>query len=481
MFDPDVMDALEAALDALADQSTGLATDEQTCERQRRLTAAIDRMSGLQAVWFDQMQERRSYEVEGASSTAGWARRELRWDVRQSRAAVAAGRTMRVLPAVGAARRAGEIRGAHVDAFTVALKKADREIVEAAEDVMLDVARACEPAELSRQLTMLVETAHPEELDRAYAAGMEKHDLTIARCGEGFHVNGFLDTVAGARLKTWLTAASAPRGSDDSRTPAQRRVDAIGDLAASALEHGLPADRGVRPQVGVMVEAAWLAGHPAAEPPVLAGWGPVGPKLFDYLGCDADRTDFLVDGATTGQTPQADVLNVGRTHRLATYKQRQAVHARQGWVCANPGCGGTHLELHHVAWWDRDGGRTDLDNLVGLCPRCHQLIHLGTLWVEPDGERGFVFSRRKGARILEIEDRHRVQRQRLSDRLRELRTLRSAPDAVPEDRLHLPAGSAGHEGVRSREHARSHVLQCPRPDRRSPVERHLDRMLHLRT
>ncbi|MFD1825567.1 MULTISPECIES: HNH endonuclease [Mumia] len=466
MFDPEAMDLLDAALDALADQPAGLASDEQTCEMQRRLAAATDRLGGLQARWFDQMQERRSYEVEGASSTAAWARRELRWDVKQSRAAVAAGRTMRVLPAVGAARRAGEIRGGHVDAFTVALKKADREIVEAAEDVMLDVARVCEPAELTRQLTMLVDTAHPEELDRAYAAGMEKHDLTIARCGEGFHVNGFLDAVAGTRLKTWLTAASAPRGSDDPRTPAQRRVDAIGDLAASALEHGLPADRGVRPQVGVMVEASWLAGQPAAEPPVLAGWGPVGPKLFDYLSCDADRTDFLVAGDTTGPTPQADVLNVGRTHRLATYKQRQAVHARQGWVCANPGCGGTHLELHHVAWWDRDGGRTDLDNLVGLCPRCHQLIHLGKLWVAPDGERGFVFSRRKGARILEIEDRHRVQRQRLSDRLREFRT---------------PQGSGVHERARTRDHARTSTLHRPRPDRRSPVETHLDRLLHLRS
>ncbi|WP_370615937.1 HNH endonuclease signature motif containing protein [Mumia sp. Pv 4-285] len=494
MFDIDAAGALEAALDALADQPVALATDEQTCEVLRRLGRAADRLDGLQATWFDQMQEQAAHDAEGAATAAAWARREMRWDAGQTRRATAAGRTMRVLPAVGSAHRAGEIRRAHVDAFTVALKKADREVVEAAEDVMLDVARMCEPDELSQQLTMLVEVAHPEELDRAYAAGMDKHDLTVARCGEGFHVNGFLDAVSGTRFKTWLTAASAPRGSDDARTPAQRRVDAVGDLAAAALEHGLPTDRGVRPQVGVMVDAEWLAGQPGAAPPVLAGWGPVGPKLFEYLSCGADRTDFLVDGATGGATPQADILNVGRTHRLATYKQRQVVLARQGWICASPGCRGTHLELHHVAWWDRDGGRTDLDNLVGLCPRCHQLIHIGKLWVESDGARGFVFRRRKGARIQEIEDHHRVQRRRLSDRLRELRALRCAPDAVPAQPRAAVAGAGTPERVAAseragppervrpfdHERARRPALHRPRPDRHSPLEAHLDRLLRLR-
>ena len=437
MFDIEaIVTDLEGALEALADQSAARASDEQTCEVLRRLTAVADRVAGLQAVWLEQMEERRSHEVEGATSTAAWARRELRWDVKQSRAAIAAGRTMRVLTAVGDAHRAGEIRRAHVDAFTVALKKADRVVVEAAEDVMLEVARLCEPAELRAQLDHLVEVSHPEDLDRAYAAGMDKHDLQIARCGEGFHVTGFLDVVNGTRLVTWLTAAAAPRDADDTRSPAQRRVDAVGDLAAAALDHGMPSDRGVRPHVSVLVEAAWLAGEPGAQPPVLAGWGSVGPQLFDYLTCHADRTDLLVDGHTAGPTPQADVLNVGRTHRLATTAQRRAVHARQGGVCANPGCRGTHLELHHALWWDRDQGPTDLDNLVGLCPRCHQLVHTGRLSVDADGRRGFVFTRRAAGRIVQIEDHHRVRRQRLATLLRSLRSARD-PATAPPRRLAL--------------------------------------------
>ncbi|WP_370614418.1 HNH endonuclease signature motif containing protein [Mumia sp. Pv 4-285] len=431
MFDLDTMDALEAALDAFAAQVVPLATDAQTCEVLRRLQLVADRIGGLQATWLEQMQDQSSYEAEGASSVAAWARRELRWDVKQTRRALAAGRTARVLPEVGAAHRRGEITQAHVDAFTLALKKADRVVITDAEEVMLDVALVCEPAELSKQLRMLTQAAHPEGLEDAWLAGMDKHDLSVAACGDGYHVRGFLDAVAGARFETWLKAACAPRGADDTRSPAQRRVDAVGDFAAAALAHGMPSERGMRPQVNVMVDADWLAGQPGAQPPVLAGWGPIGAKLFDYLSCDADRTDLLVDGATTGRTPQADILNVGRTRRLANREQRRAVRARQGGVCANPGCGGTVLELHHAAWWLRDGGRTDLDELVGLCPRCHQLIHAGRLWVEPDGQGGFVFSRRAGTRILEIEDAQRRQRHNLSQWLRTLRTLRDIP-AVAE-------------------------------------------------
>ncbi|WP_218682750.1 HNH endonuclease, partial [Microbacterium sp. BF1] len=33
------------------------------------------------------------------------------------------------------------------------------------------------------------------------------------------------------------------------------------------------------------------------------------------------------------------------------------------------------LEAHHLRWWQRDGGSTDLDNGVLLCDSCHHRIH----------------------------------------------------------------------------------------------------------
>ena len=45
---------------------------------------------------------------------------------------------------------------------------------------------------------------------------------------------------------------------------------------------------------------------------------------------------------------------------------------------------------HHVIWWSH-GGPTDLDNLVGLCSRCHHLVHRELLIVKAGGIGGFRF------------------------------------------------------------------------------------------
>ncbi|MFC6151807.1 MULTISPECIES: HNH endonuclease [Mumia] len=426
MFDDGLLDAVEVALEAFAAQPAALASEAQTCEMLRRLTALQDRVGGLLPGWFDQLQTSGAYESEGAPTAPAWARRELRWDVVQTRAAVAAGATMRILPQVGAAYQAGEIRRDHLDAFTLGVKKAGAEVVAAAEDVMLDVALTCEPAELRAVLKELEEAVHPEGPDRSWLGGMDKHDVSVTRVGDGFHLQGYLDIVTGTRFETWLAAASAPRDADDERTAAQRRLDAVGDLTASVLAHGMPTQRGVQPQLNVLVEAEWLAKAPGAAPPQLAGWGVIGPQLFDYLTCDADRTAILLDGVTGGPTPQAAVLNVGGALRLANRKQRRAVHARQGGRCANPGCGGSVLELHHVVWWEH-GGPTDLDNLVGICPRCHQSVHAGRLTVDADGQGGFVFSRHLAGSTLFLDDEHRQTRHRLRQWLRRMRNERDTP------------------------------------------------------
>ena len=80
------------------------------------------------------------------------------------------------------------------------------------------------------------------------------------------------------------------------------------------------------------------------------------------------------------------VLDVGRTQRLATKEQRKAILVAQQGTCLNPGCGRTHLEIHHYQSW-ANGGATDLDNLGGYCIRCHHLIHQGMLVVTLDPRR----------------------------------------------------------------------------------------------
>ena len=68
-------------------------------------------------------------------------------------------------------------------------------------------------------------------------------------------------------------------------------------------------------------------------------------------------------------------LNLGRSTRLANRAQRRALRGLYR-GCAIPGCsvGYDRCNLHHIIWW-RNGGATDLDNLIPLCTKHHGKIH----------------------------------------------------------------------------------------------------------
>jgi hypothetical protein len=88
------------------------------------------------------------------------------------------------------------------------------------------------------------------------------------------------------------------------------------------------------------------------------------------LACDPELTRIILG-------PDSEVLDVGRSRRLATAGQDKAVRQRDKhcrWeTCDRP----AHFcDLHHaIPWWA--GGRTDLNNLLLLCRHHHRLVHEG--------------------------------------------------------------------------------------------------------
>ncbi|MGN6197397.1 DUF222 domain-containing protein [Humibacter sp.] len=67
-------------------------------------------------------------------------------------------------------------------------------------------------------------------------------------------------------------------------------------------------------------------------------------------------------------------LDLGRTARGFTAAQRIALNERDG-GCACCGIDVGYTEAHHILWWMRDTGPTNLNNGVLLCPPCHARIH----------------------------------------------------------------------------------------------------------
>ena len=69
-------------------------------------------------------------------------------------------------------------------------------------------------------------------------------------------------------------------------------------------------------------------------------------------------------------------INVGRTQRLFTERQRIGMAVRDG-GCRFPGCDRppSWCEAHHIDHWQRDDGNTNIADGVLLCRRHHLLVH----------------------------------------------------------------------------------------------------------
>jgi 5-methylcytosine-specific restriction endonuclease McrA len=100
-------------------------------------------------------------------------------------------------------------------------------------------------------------------------------------------------------------------------------------------------------------------------PPTLEGAGPLSLETAERLACDARRLTIKPEGR--------DLVH-SRVGRCASSPQQRALRRRSD-QCQYPGCtADRELEAHHVVAVER-GGATELDNLILLCLRHHELLH----------------------------------------------------------------------------------------------------------
>jgi hypothetical protein len=370
----------------------------------KAIHAARNALEAREADLLAVMDETKAHEADGAASVSTWAARELLQDAKTTKQMIRSAHTMAELPLFAAAHHAGVICGEHVNALTYGLKHVGHGDTIDLEEDLLTVATQKTPREVFELLRTCTAIKHADQLDESWLRGMDKQDFQCTPVGDGFHVKGFLPIDVGAKLKAFLTAKAVPIDGDDTRTAAQRRVDALDQLITGALNSDdLPTQNTVTPHLSVIVDASTLkdalnqaatGGTPTTQPPllestpaILEGFGPIGPALLAYLAYGAELTPILIDGITENQK----ILDVGRTSRIATKKQRRAIHYRQKGTCANPGCHHPIGEIHHILNW-LHGGTTNLDNLVGLCRKCHALITIGRLTMTGTHETGHTFT-----------------------------------------------------------------------------------------
>jgi len=161
----------------------------------------------------------------------------------------------------------------------------------------------------------------------------------------------------------------------DQRSVKQLQADALADLC----RHGLGCDRLptlstttviVRLDLDALTSGVGSATIDGSDAPVSAA-------TARRLAVDAQVVPCVLGGAS-------EVLDWGRAKRLYTTAQKLALAERDG-GCASCGAPVTWCHVHHISWWERDRGPTDLDNGVLLCTGCHHRIHDDGWEIRVDG------------------------------------------------------------------------------------------------
>lgn len=214
-------------------------------------------------------------------------------------------------------------------------------------------------------------------------------------------ISGLLDPESAAVVVSAYDAATSPRRGGprfvdpddvaraeriaaDERTTEQVAVDTFVELIRLATHADPGTLLGSRtPAVRVLVTERDLRsgvgiGHIEGQSEA------VGIDTVRRHGCAAGYVPIVFNSA-------GSVLDLGRTQRLFTPRQRLAIAARDG-GCRFPDCSRppSWTEVHHIDEWQRDHGRTDVADGVLLCRHHHLLVHNNGWRVTRTGADYFV-------------------------------------------------------------------------------------------
>lgn len=420
------------------------ATEESRtrCARIAALDTSIAALTAERAALLVAERDSAVWKASGFPSFEAWRGHMSGEGLRTARTQVNVATVLAESPETSVALAAGEVTLVHAQVLGRVRKAADRTSAGAlsADDhvELLDLARGQDADTFSKTADRWLARRDSVAHDATHEEIRRRRYLTISTTAAGTHVKGFLDEVAGRTLQLAVEAAMTRPGADDDRDYGQRCADALVDVAQVAIAGGtLKTGALVRPHVSlIMTEAtfvearrelrrracvgkaaietadavagaggdAGLAGTPThgsappgpsrppgdtrapgqVEPAIFEDGTPVPLNELARILCDAQVTRVVVDAEDVP-------VNLGRTARLYSGEQRRAIIARDR-HCQFRGCTqpSRWCEVHHIDWWDRDGGETSIANGILLCVFHHHEVHKNNLTIRPDSTGAMV-------------------------------------------------------------------------------------------
>jgi len=308
-----------------------------------KLTAAVGEHNAAE-VW----------RHDSATSMTAWLRHHTRRTGRDAAACTRTARRLRELPVTAAAYGEGALSGGQIQAIVTSLK--DRTVGLFAQH---EAALVGDLAKLSVGDTA---TAMQDWARRAEAllgddpdTPQPQRSLHLSRILDGRReLSGSFDPEGGAVIDTALRLAATPDvDGEPTRSPAQRRADALVDVCRRFLDHQHH-HRGGRHRPHLNVTTTLTDLEQQGQGRLLDG-SVLDAATVQRLFCDAGVHRVFVAG-------RSSILDYGTTTRTVPANLYNALVLRDR-HCRFPGCDRPPdwCEAHHVRW-AMHGGTTSLDN-----------------------------------------------------------------------------------------------------------------------
>ncbi len=292
------------------------------------------------------------------------------------------------VPELGDALANGDVTGDRVDAFAKAASGlTSQELARVARQGSLIAASAANLSdrEFRQTLERVVGSARNDDGRDLLARQRRATRLRWWHGRDGmWNLSGSFDPVRGTelegRLRNTIEALFHRDTVDDAPVDPIERQDHLAALALLAItttagtsgSGSSAAPSSAVADVTVIIDAKTLIeGRRHQDSVVDAGLGRFGlpVETIRRWACLGTVTPVVVahDGVR---------LYLGRETRLANRAQRRALRVlyRTCALCDTPF---EHTQAHHVSWYGRHHGATDIDNLLPLCGRHHHLVHEG--------------------------------------------------------------------------------------------------------
>ncbi|MDR6143313.1 hypothetical protein QE375_002867 [Microbacterium foliorum] len=285
-------------------------------------------------------------------------------------------------PALASALAAGEISVAAAALIVSLLERIRLKVgsarVEEAERLLVGRAAGMSLADVGKLVARAEAWLDPDGVAPREREARDRRSLTMFERDGSLHLVLQTDIASGAPIKAAIQAYVAASfqsritATDPDAPDADRRSVAMiqADALTAICEHAIACDNGGMPASGATVVVRvnldqLMSGEGSAT--IDGSDQPVSVSTCRRMAAGGGIIPVVLGSA-------GEILDWGREKRLFTRAQRLALVERDG-GCAMCGLPPQMTKAHHIRWWQRDTGPTDLNNGVLLCESCHHRIH----------------------------------------------------------------------------------------------------------